>query len=317
MAECQDTMAASLATAIEILLPIFGLILLGYALRWRSFVADSFWAPAGKLAYFLLLPALLINTLATAPLRDLQIGSLAAVLALGLLSVAGILLVLRPRIGADGRAFSSVFQGAIRHNTYVGLATVAVVASATGTAYAAVALPVMVILVNLLSVGVLVRYAAAVRVGWAAVLRAIATNPLILACVLGVLLNLSGIGLPAIPGRMVAALGQASLPLGLLLVGAGLDLRSLHRRPQLMAVASAAKLMLLPAIVYGLALLLHLEGTGAMVAVIFAALPTAPSAYILAEQMGGDAPLMAAILTLETLLAIATLPFWLAWVAAV
>src|SRR5690606_9156914 len=139
-------MAGSLATAVEVLLPIFGLILLGYALHRSRFLAAGFWAPAGKLAYFVLLPALLVNNLATAPLRDLQIGRMAAVLTLGLLSVAALMLALRRHIAADGRAFSSVFQGSIRHNTYVGLATVAVVAGPTGTAYAAVALPVMVIL---------------------------------------------------------------------------------------------------------------------------------------------------------------------------
>ncbi len=108
-----------------------------------------------------------------------------------------------------------------------------------------------------------------------------------------------------------------TLPLGLLLVGAGLDLATLHRQPRGMAIAAAAKLLLLPAVVFGLARLLGLDGAGAVVAVVFAALPTAPSAYVLAEQMGGDAPLMAAILTLQTLLAIATLPLWLAWIAAV
>ena len=108
-----------------------------------------------------------------------------------------------------------------------------------------------------------------------------------------------------------------TLPLGLLLVGAGLDLATLHRQLRGMAIAAAAKLLLLPAIVFGLARLLGLDGAGAVVAVVFTALPTAPTAYVLAEQMGGDAPLMAAILTLRTLLAIATLPLGLAWIAAV
>lgn len=309
-------MAVLLATAVAVLLPVFGLIVLGYVLRRSRFLADSFWAPAGKLAYFVLLPALLVDTLAAAPLQDLQIGAMSAVLTLGLLAVALLLTLLRRWISTNGRAFTSVFQGSIRHNTYVGLAIVVAAAGPAGAAYAAVALPVMVVLVNILSVGALARYAAGRSTGWTLLGRAIVTNPLILACLLGTAINYTGLALPAALARMLTALGEASLPLGLLLVGAGLDWAALGHRPRLLTIASVAKLLLLPAIVYGLALLLNLERTGAAVAVIFAALPTAPSAYVLAEQMGGDAPLMAAILTVQTLLAVVTLPLWLTWIAA-
>lgn len=310
-------MTGALATAFEALAPIFGLILLGALLRRQRFLADGFWAPAAKLAYFLLLPALLVDNLATAPLRDLQIGVMAAVLSLGLLVVALLVIALRCQITHDGRAFTSVFQGAIRHNTYVGLAVVAAVVGANGAAYAAVALPVMVILVNLLSVGVLIRYASTRRVSWRDMTGAIVANPLIVASVVGVMLSLSGLALPSAIGRMVAALGQASLPLGLLLVGAGLDIAAIGRRPRLLLITAVAKLLILPAVVLVLAALLRLEGAGASVAVIFAALPTAPSAYVLAEQMGGDAPLMASILTVQTLLAVVTLSLWLIWIGVI
>jgi len=307
----------SLTIIFEALAPIFGLILLGALLRRRRFLADGFWAPAAKLAYFLLLPALLVDNLATAPLRDLQIGVMATVLVLALLAIALLMILLRRQITHDGRAFTSAFQGAIRHNTYVGLAVVAAVVGVDGAAYAAVALPVMVILVNLLSAGVLLRYAATRRMGWIGMASSIIGNPLIAACVVGVLLSLSGIALPPAVGRMVAALGQASLPLGLLLVGAGLTMTTSSRQPRPLLISSVAKLLLLPALVVALAGLLRLEGAGAVVAVIFAALPTAPSAYVLAEQMGGDAPLMASILTVQTLLAMATLPLWLIWIGVI
>jgi len=301
------------ATALGALAPIFGLILLGTLLRRQHFLAEEFWAPAAKLTYFLLLPALLVDHLASAPLRELQVSVMAAVLSLALLFVALMLILLRRQITHDARAFTSVFQGAIRHNTYVGLAVVAAVAGGSGVAYAAVALPVMVILVNLLSVSVLTRYASMRRFSWRNIIGSIIANPLIAASAIGVALSLSGIVLPSSIGRMVAALGQASLPLGLLLVGAGLDIATIGRRLRLMLIAAVIKLLILPAIVLGLAALLQLEGVGASVAVLFAALPTAPSAYVLAEQMEGDAPLMASILTVQTLLAAPTLTLWLIW----
>lgn len=133
-------------------------------------------------------------------------------------------------------------------------------------------------------------------------------NPLILACVVGIALNLSGVGLPLGSDRFLSMLGAASLPLGLLCVGAALQPAYLLGERHALLLNSAGKLLLLPCLVGLLAWLLQLPALAGALVVIFFALPTAPSAYILARQMGGDSQLMAGIITMQTLLAALSLP---------
>jgi len=219
---------------------------------------------------------------------------------------------LRPWLKVDGPAFSSVYQGAIRFNTYVGLAVALAVFHAEGGTAAALVMAIMIPLINVLCVLVLNAHAggsATVN----GVMRGLIANPLILACLTGIGLNLSGIGLPGGSAAVLEILARAALPLGLLAVGAGLRLEGL-RRPGLLATASALKLLVLPALVATLCWLVQPGALETAVLVTFAALPGASTAYILARQLGGDAPLIAAIVTVETAAALVTLPAVLVWV---
>lgn len=295
---------------VEALWPTFALIAIGALFRRCGFPGEGFWAPAVRLAYFVLLPVVICRELATARLTGLEVLPMGAALVGGVLALALPILGARPVLGLHERAFGSVFQGSIRFNTYVGLATAPALAGGAGGPLAALAITALVPLVNLLSVAVLTRRAGvAPRRG--ATVRALVTNPLLLACALGIALNWSGVGLPPGTGRVTELLGRAALPLGLLTVGAGLEPRALGAAAYPIALASGLKLLALPAVTAGLCALLGVEGTARAVAVLFAALPTAPAAYALAQQLGGDAELMAGILTMQTLLAVVTLP--LAW----
>ncbi len=297
------------------LVPVFLLILIGHAMKRGGFPGDGFWEPAERLTYFVLFPALLVGNLARAPLADVALGPLALAVAASVLLVTVGLLLLCRRLATDGPAFTSVVQGGIRFNTYVGLAAAEALLGTKGLTLAAVVIAVLVPLVNVLCVTVLSRHGRAGAPGWGALLRGLARNPLILACVLGVLLNISGLGLPLGSSDVLDILASAALPLGLLAVGAGLDAHALRGRRGALAGVAAVKLVGLPLVVAGAAWLLALPAAERAVAVLFAALPTAPSAYILARQMGGDAELIAGMLTLQTVAAVLTLPLMLAWLA--
>ncbi len=290
------------------LAPVFLLIFLGHGLkRWR-FLSDAFWVGAERLTYFVLFPALLVETLATAEVAASTAGPMAAAMIAGVLAVTALALAARRVLPADGVGFTSVFQGAVRPNTYVGLAVAAGAFGRPGVSLAAICVAATVPLVNLLSVAVLSRYAGASAARARGVAVAVVTNPLILACALGILLNLTGLGLPPIVRPLLAALGGASLPLGLMAVGAGLDLGAARRAGARVGIASGAKLLLLPAATAAALWAGGVDGAAYAVALLYAALPCSASAYVLARQMGGDAPLMASIITFQTLAAIVTMP---------
>jgi malonate transporter and related proteins len=168
--------------------------------------------------------------------------------------------------------------------------------------------------VNVLAIFVFARYAGG-QASLSGIARSVATNPLIVASALGVALKATGLGLPSGIEATLRALGQASLPLGLLCVGAAFDLLSIRQGARAAAIASAAKFLALPAVTFGLCRALEVTGATALVAMLFQSLPTATSAYILARHLGGDAPLMAGIIAFQTVLASIAIP--LALLAAI
>ncbi|MDF1552684.1 MAG: AEC family transporter [Deferrisomatales bacterium] len=302
-----------MSPTLAALLPIFAIIALGYTMRRLDFPGQGFWAPAERLTYFVLFPALLVNNLANAEFGDLPAVPMALAIGATFTALSLGLIALRRRLRVDGPGFTSVFQGAVRMNTYVGLAGAVALGGQVGLTLAAVAIAVIVPLVNLFSVSVLCRYAGDRPAPLGRVAGELARNPLLLACAVGLALNGLGRGVPWGGGAVLSLLGRAALTIGLLAAGAGLQLQRIRRSRGLILATAGLKLVVLPLLTALVCKILGVDGLPATVAVLFSALPGAPSAYILARQMGGDAPLMASIITVETAFACATLPAVLSW----
>ncbi|MCA0998140.1 AEC family transporter [Alloyangia pacifica] len=296
--------------------PIFALICLGFVLRRSGFPSAAFWPAAERLNYFVLFPALLFSSLAAAPVRDPQVLRLGgAALATILIASAAMALARRVRPSPAAR-FGPALQGVIRFNTYLGVAVLASMGASVGasgaSALAAVYLAVAVPLVNVLSILALSGSGsgsgAGGRRGAVLLLRTIFRNPLILACLAGIAVALSGVGLPFGTGSFMKLLAQGSLPLGLLCVGAALQPEALRKDLPALAGVSLLRLLCMPALAVAVAALFGLETTSALVLVVFSAVPSAPTAYVLTRQLGGDGPYMAGIITGQTLLSVLTLP---------
>ncbi|WP_336605355.1 AEC family transporter [Stutzerimonas stutzeri] len=285
--------------------PLFALIIAGYFLRLREFPSEAFWPGAERINYFVLFPALLFSSLATAPLDNPALPRLAGAVMLGL-GLAWLALLIMKRVrGWPAARFGAFAQGALRFNTYLGLAVVGSFFGKEGLAMAALMLALMVPTVNVMSVWALT---AERGVSVRSLLLPIVKNPLILACLTGALVNFSGFGLPWGIDRLLSLLAAASLPLGLLCVGAALKPKELGGEIPALGWNSALRLMAVPLLAYAVARLLSLPAMETTIIVLFFALPTAPTAYVLTRQLDGDSHLMAGIITLQTLLAAASLP---------
>ncbi len=297
---------------LSALLPVFLLIVTGVLARRLLVTDDAHWIGVERLIYYVLFPALLIDTLARADLTRVPVQDVGGVLFAAVLIMALICLALRPLLaallGLSGPSFTSVFQGATRWQTFIALAIAGNLYGDYGLALASVAAVAMIPLLNVVNVWVLAHFAAPKRPHWREVLIAIAKNPLIWSCALGIALNLLRAPIPGPLHSFADALGRAALPLGLLLVGAGLHWRGLVRPEPATLIAAVLKLIVMPGIAIGLARAIGLTGAPLAVTACCAAVPSASGAYVLARQMGGDTRLLAAILTVETLLAVITMP---------
>jgi len=292
------------------LLPDFALILLGYALRRWMPLGDHFWTGLEKLVYFVLFPALLFNAITKTPL------SFAAVplIGTGATAMAGAMalaLLARPFLRLTPISFASQFQCAFRFNTYIGLAVAAKLHGAAGIAAMGLLAGGMVPFANIAAVWMLARH------GTTSVWRELARNPLFLATLVALLWNLGGFGVPAPMGAFLGRLAEAAIALGLLAVGAALRLRGTFGAGGRVAAGYflALKLLAMPLVALLVAREIGLSGVHFDVAMVFAALPTASSAYILAQRMGGDGPRVAWLISASTLLGMVTLPLWLGFLA--
>ncbi|MEY9185411.1 malonate transporter [Bradyrhizobium sp. USDA 326] len=296
---------------IAALLPVFILIVLGVVLRHSLMRLDTQWHGLEQLTYFVLFPMLLIQTLVKADLSRVPVAGVGGALLLSALAMSLLCLALRPalsRLSIDGPAFTSIFQGATRWQTFVALSIAANMFGDLGLALASVAMVAIIPLVNVFSVAVLAHYAAKEKRSPRVIAMTVIRNPLIWACVIGLAVNLMHLPLPRIWHEVADALSRSSLAIGLLVTGAGLHLKGLLRPSLGAAIGVGLKLVLMPALALGLAAWFGITGSSLAIVAICAAVPTSPSAYVLARQMGGDAPLLAQIITLQTILAAITMP---------
>lgn len=290
---------------VLLLLPDFLLILCGFVLCRYTALNRPVWEAAERLVYYLLFPVLLFNSIVRTPLQPsstahLALAGVATVLA-GVLLAYGLRLL--PRI--DARAHASGAQVAFRFNSFIALALAERLAGAQGVASVALLIALCVPICNVAAVWPLARH------GGQGYLRELARNPLIVSTVAGLLANVLGLKLPEPAALTLHRIGLAALPLGLMAVGAGLRFGALKEAPGLATALLLIRHALLPLIALALAALLELAPTQRAMLLMFAALPTASSAYVLAMRMGGNGAYVAGLVTLSTLLGMLSLPLWL------
>ncbi len=289
-----------------IIFPIFALILLGVGLKRHAQVAEEGWRGIERLIYFVFFPALLFHSLSharidfEAALPMLLTGLFVTLIGMVLGYVSQFLFDDPPRV------YAAAFQGSFRFNSYVGLAVAGALHAQPGIAAIGLLMGFLVPLANVASVAVLAKHGES---HW---LREILGNPLIMATAGGVAFALADWSLPALLSETLELLARASLPLGLIVVGAGLRLDSLSHARGHLWYGALVKLLVLPALAWWLGKTIGLDRMHFEIVLLFAALPMSTVAYVLALRMGGDAQVTAAQVALTTLLSMLTLPFWLA-----
>ncbi|AYC20176.1 hypothetical protein DZA65_03306 [Dickeya dianthicola] len=293
------------------LVPIMILIAMGFLLRSRNLIDYGFWLPCEKLNYFYLFPALMFSQVGKADLSQFPVKPIAWSILGAVFIGGGILWLWRIWLKQPGPIFSSVIQGALRPNTYIGVAAAAATYGHTGLTVTSISIAVAIPLLNVVSIVILMHYGQGVRPGWRQILKALVKNPVIVSVLLGLVFNYSGLPLPETVDNLLKVLGGASLPLGLLAVGAGLNIQAARSAQWTVLQSSFVKLLLVPILTLLIGIYLGVSGPVLATVVLFNALPCTPSAYIMAKLLGGDYQLSAGIITIQTLLAAVTIPLML------
>ncbi|MES9958045.1 MAG: AEC family transporter [Sedimenticola sp.] len=302
---------------INALIPVILVILLGLLLKRSPVIGESQWRGIENLCYYVLFPALLIKTLATAQIGSTEVLSFSGMVLFAIFAMSGIMLaaypLLKGQFGVGAASFCSLLQGATRWHGFIALSIVGFLLGDEGVAYMAITMAVIIPPLNIINVAVMASLVGSGN-SLGDVVKKLFRNPFIIACIVGALLNLTGIGLSGSLYQAFDMLGSGALGIGLLVVGAGLEFSKVVEHRFLVAFGTCIRLLGMPLLMFIGAWLFGIEGMPLTVAVIAAAVPTAASSYILARQMGGDAPLMANLITVQVVASVITLPLmiWLA-----
>ena len=291
----------------QLLIPDFSLILCGYLVCRYTPLNRAVWQPVESLVYYLLFPVLLFQSIVKSPI---DVGEATGLVVAGVGTLlCGVALAYSlphlPWLGRhiDRRDHAAAAQVSFRFNSYLVLALAERLAGAQGQQLMAVLIGVSVPLYNVAAVWPMARRSG--RAIGGELLR----NPLILATVLGLVANLLGLGLPDWAATTLSRIGSASIALGLMAAGAGMQFQSLARGKLLGASVLTIRHLLMPLAAFGLARAFRLAAEETQVLLIFSALPTASSCYVLAARMGYNGPYVAGLVTLSTVLGVASLPF--------
>ena len=291
----------------QLLFPDFSLILYGYLVCRYTPLNRTVWQPVETLVYFLFFPVLLFQSIVKSPL---DIGATSGLIGAGwALGLTGIGLAYSlpywPWLGrhVPARDHAASTQVGFRFNSFIGLALAERLAGPQGLLLIAVLIGVCVPLFNVAAVWPMARQ------GQRGFAGALLRNPLIIGTASGLLANLLGLSIPGWLEPTVSRMGASSLPLGLMAAGAGMQFGALGRAKSMAVVLLTIRHLLLPLAAFGLAQVFGLDPVQTTVLLAFSALPTAPSAYVLAARMGYDGAYVAGLVTLSTLLGMVSLPF--------
>lgn len=294
----------------QLLFPDFSLIACGWLLCRFTVLDRRLWDQVEPLVYYFLFPVLLFYSIVRSPL---DFGATTA------LMVAGIALILSGvamsyalpylpwfRRHVDRRDHAASAQIAFRFNSFIVIALADRLAGAEGLLLVALLIGVCVPVTNVAAVWPMARH------GQTGLARELVRNPLILATATGLLCNVLGLSIASWLQPTFSRIGNAAIPLGLMAAGAGMQFATLARGKALATALLTIRHLLLPLVAWGLALALRLNPAQASVLMALSAVPTASSAYVLAARMGYNAPLVAGLVTLSTVLGLLSLPFALA-----
>ncbi|MEH6630882.1 MAG: AEC family transporter [Halopseudomonas aestusnigri] len=307
----------------ESIFPIFAIVLLGFGLRKSNFVPTDHWRVVEELCFWLFFPCILATTLIKADLSSIELGPYVFTLLAMMATIGLITLLLWPLLkrflGTSRGQFSTVYQATTRWHGFIALAIVLKLYGEDGGALIALAMAVMVPILQISNLLILATFSDAenqtgpsfLKVG-----KTILVNPLLWGVFTGLVINLTQTPVWEPIMTMADLLGRAALSMSLLALGAGLSLKAALKPSRELLVGLVGKLVLTPVVMAGWAIWFGISGVSISVLMVCAAVPTAMNGYLLAKKMGGDAELYAATSTVQTVVSFISIPLVLWFVKA-
>lgn len=300
-------MVNSMVAIAAAIVPIFLTIVLGWSVRKLNVISPESWTGINRLTFYILAPLFLLHLITHADVSGAGVGHFILVLVTGVAISAGAVLCCKPFL-RDEPSFASVFQASVRWNAVVMLAIAPSLFGTEGAALLAVALAPMNVACNVAAVTAFTLWGSKSTISAKGLLQGLILNPILIGSLGGVALLLINFRFPEPLATVVKSCGEASIPLILLCVGAGLNFGAVLKARRYLMTGLVLRLAGAPVAMFLAAELWDLSGVARAVAIAAGATPTAAAGYVLAREMGGNAELTAGLITATTLLSAITIP---------
>jgi malonate transporter and related proteins len=301
---------------LDSVLPVFALLGLGSLLRRLGLIDLVFIRTSDRLIYYIFFPALLfwkIGKPASAASIDWTVIAAAM---LAVFSVFALSLVYVKVTGTPDREVGSFSQGCYRFSTYIGMAIILAAFKEEGVRQFGVMIGFLIPFINVLAVTSMIWFSGRMNANGGnarLVLRAMVSNPLIIACLAGIAYSHLRTPLPAFIDHTLGLMSLLSLPLALLSIGATLTVTGLGGHLGKASVAALFKFVVMPGVGFCFLRLFEVTGIAFTIAMIYFVLPTSPQNYILSAQLNSDLDLATAGIVISTVLSVVPLSLVLAF----
>lgn len=286
------------------LLPSFLMVGLGGLVRNR--LSANAWQGLDKLNFEILFPTLIFVAASGRPIALSDVARIGPMV-WGILLLGLVVGYAARRFGPERFVdFAGAWQTAWRFNTAMGFVAVMTLPEPP-IGLLAVAVGMAIPMANVFAVTALSKGSGSL---WGTVKR-VAGNPFLIASVLGVTVGLSGVTIPAVIMAPLEMLAQAAIPVALISVGATMNWGALARLNRFSGILCATKLVVMPGVTFAACWGFGVEPKLAGTLILFAALPTASAAHVLAAGFGADRELAATSVAQSTLLSAVSLPLWI------
>lgn len=297
----------NLILSFNVVLPLFLSIALGYALRCMHMLDETTQKSLNKLVFKVFLPIYVFNNIYTTNIAVAFQPGLVALAMFGVLAIFAFLMAFIPRIEKENAKRGVMVQAIFRSNFVLfGLPVAVSLCGEANVGPTSLLIGFVVPVFNVLAVVCLETFRGG-KADFRKILKGIATNPLIIASVLGIAMNLSGMPLPSGVRKSITDLGRVATPLALVALGSGFQFRRIRGYVRQLIICISGKLVICPLVMVALAALLGFRGDMLVPVLVLFASPVATSSYTMAEQMEGDGTLAASLVVLTTALSILTM----------
>ncbi len=300
----------SFVTALNVVLPLLLLVVVGYLLKMRKFFSETTLKQMNKLVFTLLIPASLLKSILTSSIQDaLQSKYLLFVLTgVAGMILSGILLgeKLCERQDQKGVMAQAIFRG---NTVLFGIPVVSMLYPNESIVLTTSMIAIVVPIFNLCAV-VSLQLHAGMKTDLKSLFLSVLKNPMVIATLSGFTIKLLGFELPTAVLKTVTEIGNAANPIGLIVLGASFELPAISENIKKLSIIAVMRMIFWPLVMMSLAIFLGYRGIElATVMVLFGA-PTAVSSFATAVQMKGDGALASQAVMLTTALSVFTIFTW-------